>query len=215
MPEFREYSRAEVLADGFIHTVGICASITAAALMLCFALPALNGVSVTALGIYSITLIAMFSCSAAYNLIPHRPWKPFLRRIDQAAIFLKIAGTYTPMVILIGSIYSYGVLAVVWAVALGGAVAKLIMPPQRDRYTVPLYLALGWASIVLIMPMVETLPALASWLVLAGGLLYSAGVFFHLWDDLKYQNAIWHGFVLAAAVCHFAAVSHASFSVVA
>ena len=215
MPQFREYSRAEILADGFIHLIGICASITAVALLLAFAIPALNGASVTGLGIYSATLIAMFSCSAAYNLIPHKPWKPLLRRFDQAAIFLKIAGTYTPFVILIGSAFSYGVLAVVWVTALIGAAAKLIFTPRKDRYSVPLYLALGWASIVLVTPIVEVVPLVDAWLIFAGGLLYSAGVVFHLWDSLKFQNAIWHGFVLSAAFCHFAALSHASFSVFA
>ncbi len=214
MSQFREYTRAEILADGFIHAVGIGVSITAVALLLAFAVPTLHPSSVTGLGIYSATLLAMFGCSAAYNLIPHPPLKPLLRRFDQAAIFLKIAGTYTPMVILIGSAYSYSVLAVNWITALAGAIAKLAFPGRRDRYSVPLYLALGWASIVLIMPIVEAVPAIDAWLILAGGLLYSAGVIFHVWDSLKYQNAIWHGFVVAAAFCHFAALSHASFSVI-
>ncbi len=214
MSQFREYTRAEILADGFIHAVGIGVSITAVALLLAFAVPTLHPSSVTGLGIYSATLLAMFGCSAAYNLIPHPPLKPLLRRFDQAAIFLKIAGTYTPMVILIFSAYSYSVLAVIWITALAGAIAKLAFPGRRDRYSVPLYLALGWASIVLIMPIVEAVPAIDAWLILAGGLLYSAGVIFHVWDSLKYQNAIWHGFVVAAAFCHFAALSHASFSVI-
>lgn len=212
VPKFREYSRAEIMADGFIHLIGICASITAVALLLAFAVPALNVTSVTGLGIYSATLIAMFSFSAAYNLIPHPPLKPFLRKLDQAGIFLKIAGTYTPFVILIDSTYSYSVLAVIWVTALAGAIAKLVLPPRRDRYSVPLYLALGWASIVLAIPIVEVVPIVDAWLILAGGLLYSAGVIFHVWDSLKFQNAIWHGFVLAAAFCHFAALSHASFA---
>ncbi len=210
--ELREYSVAEILADGVIHALGIALSVIAVAMLLASAGPTLNPSIVTGLSIYGATLIAMFSFSAAYNLVPQRRLKPLLRRFDQAAIFLKIAGTYTPLVILIGSAFAYALLAIVWALALAGAVAKLVFRPRRDRYSVPLYLALGWASVSLIWPMMQSLPPVDAWLIVAGGLLYTAGVVFHVWDKLKYQNAIWHAFVLAAALCHFTAVAHAAFS---
>lgn len=210
--ELREYTAGEVIADGVVHAIGIVASLVGVIVLLTMAAPLVEQTRFTALSVYSVTLIAMFCFSAAYNLVPHKSWKPLLRRFDQAAIFLKIAGTYTPLVILIGSAFSYLLLALVWIAALAGASAKLIFRPRRDRYSIPLYLVLGWASLFLVWPMAETMHARDAWLILAGGLLYTVGIVFHVWDRLKFQNAIWHGFVLAAAGCHFSAVAHASFA---
>ena len=113
--------------------------------------------------------------------------------------------------ILIGSAFSYGVLAFVWAAAILGAAGKLFMHHKLEGISVGIFLLLGWASLTLAWPIFETLPLAISMLILAGGLLYSIGVIFHLWDGLKFQNAIWHSFVLAASACHFAAVTAGTF----
>jgi hemolysin III len=208
--ELREYSAGEIYADAAVHAAGILLSLIGIGLLFTMAAPLLDTSTVTALAIYSATLVAMFAFSAAYNLIPHKRWKPMLRRLDQAAIFLKIAGTYTPLAILIGSPQAYLVLAVVWVTAIAGAAAKLIFRPRRDRYSIPLYLGLGWLSVLLIGPLSEMLGAREAWLLIAGGVLYTAGIAFHISDRLKFQNAIWHTFVLFAATCHFTAVASAA-----
>ncbi len=209
----RDYHAHEILADGIVHGVAILASVAAASALIALASLSLQPAILIALIVYSLTTIAMFSFSAAYNIIPHKPSKPLLRRFDQAAIFLKIAGTYTPLTILIGTMFSYVVLVAVWIVALAGVALKMIGQMRRDRYSIPLYLILGWASLALAWPIAQTMPTVDALLILVGGLLYTAGLVFHTWDKLKYQNAIWHGFVVLAASCHFTAVAHASFAV--
>ena len=210
--DHRNYSAREIVADGIVHGVALAASLAAAGAVLAVGSIHLTPGVMLALAIYSLTLIAMFAFSAAYNIVPHQPLKPLLRRFDQAGIFLKIAGTYTPLTILIGSFFSHVMLIVVWIVALAGVALKMYGRMHRDRYTIPHYLGLGWASLLLVAPMFSTLPAIDAALIIAGGLVYSAGLIFHVWHDLKYQNAIWHGFVVVAAACHFTAVSHAAFA---
>ena len=209
---YPDYTRAERIADGIIHVIGITASVTAVIVLLAIAIPTLDASSSTALAIYGVTVVTLFSVSAAYHMVSHSGLKPILRRFDQAAIFFKIAGTYTPLVVLIGGAFSYGVLAVVWVTAILGALAKLVLRHKLDGITVGIFLLLGWASLTLAWPIFATLPVAVSLLIVAGGVLYSVGVIFHLWNSLKFQNAIWHGFVLAASACHFTAVAAGTFT---
>ena len=201
------YTSGERLVDGVIHGLSILASLIALPILIVMAIPHLSAASVSSLAIYAAASLAMFIFSAAYNLIPVVSWKDRLRRFDQAAIFMKIAGTYTPFTLLkIGGAWGIGLLTAVWAVALSAAAAKLFLPGALDRISIGLYLVLGWAVLLVIRPLAAALPLDALILLAAGGGLYTVGVVFHLWKGLAYQNAIWHGFVLAAASCHYAAV---------
>lgn len=209
---YPDYTRAERIADGVIHVVGITASVIAVAVLLVVAVPTLEMSYSTGLAIYGLTVVTLFSVSAAYHMISHAGSRAVLRKFDQAAIFLKIAGTYTPLVLMIGTAFSYAVLAFVWIAALLGAVGKLAFGHRLEGVSVGIFLVLGWASLTLAWPIFATLPIAVSVLVLAGGVLYSIGVIFHVWNGLKYQNAIWHGFVLAASSCHFIAVTTGAFT---
>ena len=210
--DYPAYARSERIADGVVHALGVTMALTGAVLLIVFAaLWAENG-QVVAVSVYAAALLASLVASACYHMTPWERPRPTLRRIDHAAIYLKIAGTYTPLVVLIGSAFAYGVLAVVWALALAGAVAKLVFWRRPGRIATALYLLLGWLSVILIWPLVQTLPVGASVLVLCGGLLYSAGVIFFTWDSLKFANAIWHGCVLAASTCFFAAIALGTFA---
>jgi hemolysin III len=168
--------------------------------------------SAASLAIYGAALLAMLGFSAAYHMVPAPSWKGFLRRLDHAAIFLKIAGTYTPFAaIKIGGLVGWVLLGSVWAGALLGAAGKLLLASTWDRLAVPLYLVLGWVGIVMMKPLADTVTPVALVLLWVGGVLYSVGVLFHLWRSLPYQNAIWHVFVLAGTCCHFGAVTSAVF----
>lgn len=203
---------SERLADNIIHAVGVSAGSVAVAAMLVAALIWLPFGSTLSLAVYGSALVLMLACSAAYHMIPHLGWKPLLQRLDHAAIFVKIAGTYTPFTaIKIGGPVATTVLVVVWAVAIAGVAGKLLLSSTWDRVAIPMYLALGWVGVLILGPLTASLGAIALTLLVAGGILYSVGVVFHLWRSLPYQNAIWHGFVLAATGCHFAAVSTAVF----
>jgi hemolysin III len=207
---------AERLADGAVHlaTLGFVAA----------AVPPLAGLALAddaggrpaaalpALLVYGATLALMALASAAYNIVSPPPATDprlyeRLRRLDHAAIFLKIAGTYTPLAVLALPPSQGGpLLAAVWGGALAGALLKLVAPRRIEPVSVPLYLALGWAFLWVGDGGVEALGDAALRLLVSGGLLYSLGVPFHLWRALPFQNAVWHGFVLAGTVAMYAAV---------
>jgi hemolysin III len=159
-----------------------------------------------AVGLYVACLLLMFLASAAYNLASPRR-RPLLRRFDHAAIFLMIAGSYTPFTTqrLTGA-WAWGMTAAVWTLALGGAAGKLFAPGLGKRFWVILYLALGWIAVLAIKPFMAGVSAVALILLLAGGLVYSLGVIVYLNKSLPFRRAIWHGFVTVAAATHFAAI---------
>lgn len=209
---YPNYTRSERLADACIHVIGVLAGVTAFTVLLIVAIPALPLETTATVAVYGLAMIAMFSCSAAYHLIPVPSWKPPLRRLDQAVIFLKIAGTYTPFALdKIGGVWGYSVFGAVWIAALAGATAKLLLTSNWDHVSVFLYVALGWAGIIILQPLAGSVSSTTLLLLAGGGALYTLGVIFHLWNSLPFQNAIWHLFVLAGTACHFAAVTTAVF----
>jgi hemolysin III len=152
-------------------------------------------------------LLAMLVLSATYNLWPVSRAKWVLRRFDHSAIYLLIAATYTPFIMeLKDSILAMALLVGVWCVAIVGIMLKLVLPGRFDRLSVGLYLAMGWSGMTLYGRVVAILPTFALCFVVAGGALYSLGVVFHAWQRLRFQNAIWHCFVLLGAACHYMAV---------
>jgi hemolysin III len=203
----RPYDKAEISADRIIHAIGVTFGLIGGATLLTVAVETTNLAGLIAAILYVAGLIAMLVCSAIYNLSFDSPRRELLRRLDHAAIFVMIAGTYSPFTLgRLDGAWSIWLAAFVWGVALLGAVAKLTVPRRVERYAVVLYLALGWVVLVALEPLLGALHPAVLVLLLIGGLLYSAGVTFHLWRSLRFQNAIWHALVLGAAVCHYAAV---------
>jgi hemolysin III len=199
-------------ADVFVHLIGIAAGLVGVAIMLVQALRQLPIPSTACLAVYGTGLMAMLACSAIYHMLAAPGWKEVFRRCDHAAIFLKIAGTYTPFAVVnLGGIAGYALLTSVWAVALLGAAAKLLLAHTWDRLAIVLYLALGWSVLAVFPPLIASVPPTALVLLGIGGMLYSVGVIFHVWTSLPYQNAVWHLFVLAGSACHFGAVMEAVF----
>jgi hemolysin III len=208
---FPLYSPAERRADALVHAVGLglaligCVVLGTALLTHPSASPAL----VLALVLYAAGLVAMPACSALYNLAGEGPRKGFFRRLDHAAIFLMIAGTYSPFALVaIGGAWGAGLLAFVWAAALAGIAVELSGMRRPDGLMIAAYLLLGWTILAAIGPLAAAVSTQGLALLAAGGLLYSAGVAFHLSTHLPFQNAIWHGLVFTAAICHYAAVLH-------
>jgi hemolysin III len=202
----------ERTADSIVHVTGVTAGLIAVIAMLVEGFWYLPMPSTASLAIYGAGLLVMLGCSAAYHMVPVAGWKGILKRFDHAAIFLKIAATYTPFAIVkMGGILGYVLLILVWAVALVGAGAKLLLASSWDRAAIVVYLALGWLVLTVIQPLSQSVPVDALLLLGLGGGLYSVGVIFHVWRSLPYQNAIWHLFVLAGTACHFAAVTQAVF----
>jgi hemolysin III len=175
--------------------------------MLTLAAKALPMASTASLGVYAFGMVAVFACSAAYHLSAHGKLKANLRRFDHAAIYVKIAGTYTPLALLkMGDAVGLALLGAVWAITAFGATAKLLWPERLVRTSYVLYLAQGWAVVAAFNSLLPAVSSRVLVLLVVGGCLYTVGVVFHLWERLRYHNAIWHGFVLAASACHFVAI---------
>jgi hemolysin III len=204
---FPQYTLRERIADGCVHAVGVTASVMALSVLLIMGVKAQATLWIVSLSIYGLALVAMFVCSAGYNLMVRPKVKAVFRRLDHAAIFLMIAGTYTPFALMkMDAKWGYTLLAVVWTMAAIGVAIKLLAPRYLEGATTGLYLVQGWAVIVAWNPLVSAIPERVAFLLMLGGVLYTIGVVFHLWERLPFQNAIWHGFVLVAASVHFAAV---------
>jgi hemolysin III len=220
------YDRGEIVADGVIHAIGICFGLIGAVVLIVIASHATKVVAIESVLVYAAGLLAMLAFSAAYNLWPVSQTKWILRRFDHSAIYVLIAGTYTPFMAQLKISFATGGLLTgppsagspdrpslhlrerssSWVTAGVGVVLKLVLPGRFDRAAVALYLLLGWSGVIFCGSAIASLPRLTFWLLAAGGALYSMGVIFHLWRNLRFQNAIWHAFVLLAAGCHYAAV---------
>jgi hemolysin III len=206
--EFPRYTAAEQRADAAVHAIGLALGVLGcAALGLAMWTRAQEFRQVAALGLYGVGLMTMLVCSALYNMTEDGPRKRLYRRLDHAAIFLMIAGTYTPFVLIaLGGTWGVTLLAVVWSGAIVGIAVELLGLRRHDGLSVAVYLLLGWTILPALGPLSAVMSSSGLVLLIAGGLLYSVGAAFHVWSSMPYQNAIWHSFVLAAAGCHYAAV---------
>ena len=207
VPGARGYSRAERLSDALVHVSGLVAALLAVPVLVTLAVVLRGDVpAVAGTAIYGVTLIAMILCSALYHMVPHAGWKGVLRRLDHSAIYAKIAGTYTPFSLLAGAQGAY-LLAGLWVAALAGMGLK-IASPERFRWpALALYLAMGWAGLVAGGAVFAAMSPGVLALIVAGGLLYTVGVGFFLFERLPFHNTIWHVFVLAASVVFYIAVA--------
>ncbi|UVC16699.1 PAQR family membrane homeostasis protein TrhA [Mesorhizobium onobrychidis] len=201
------YSRAEMIADGIVHAVGIVLAIAAGSALLALASFHTGPGEYVAAAFYVVSLLTVLSVSLAYNLWPVSPAKWILRRFDHAAIYLLIAATYTPFIAqLDGSPLAISMIVLVWSAAAIGIAIKVLLPGRFDRLAIVFYLAIGWSGIVLVEPLVQTLPTTSIVLIVAGGIVYSCGVIFFAWKGLRFHNALWHGFVVTGAGLHLAAM---------
>jgi hemolysin III len=201
------YDRVELIADGIVHAIGVSLGLAGAIAIVIIAANSVHTADMSSIVIYSIGLLSMLGFSAAYNTWPVSGAKWVLRRFDHSAIYVMIAGTYTPFIAQMkGDLVSMGLLIGVWLTAVIGITLKLLLPGRFDRLAVVLYLLLGWSGAVVYEPVAAALPSLSIWLLAVGGALYSMGVVFHVWRSLRFQNVIWHAFVLVAACCHYSAV---------
>src|SRR3954471_13544303 len=201
------YDRAELIADGVVHVLGVGFGLIATTVLIVLAGVFASAFEIVSVSVYGAGLLAMLGFSAAYNLWPVSPRKWLLRRFDHSAIYVLIAATYTPFFVQLNDrVFALSLLAGVWSVAAIGIVLKLFWPGRFDRVSVGLYLAMGWSGLMLYDAVVQALPTLALAFLVAGGVLYSLGVVFHAWQRLRFQNVIWHSFVLLGAACHYTAV---------
>ena len=200
-------SRAEYWTDGVVHIAGVIISLAASLGLFLAAITQPTAILTLPILAYCFGLIATFVFSAAYNMTIKPAPRAVLRKFDRAAIFIMIAGTYTPMGILgIGGQWGAHLVATSWAIAIVGAVGTLFFYDRIERLSLSLYLGQSWLIIIAIKPMYEALSLFAFSMIIVGGLTYTIGVIFYRRDDWRFNRAIWHVFVLGAATSHYLAI---------
>ncbi|MCC2608980.1 hemolysin III family protein [Neorhizobium sp. Rsf11] len=203
----RRYDFHEIVADGIINGIGIVFALIGATALIFYATVWSSYGAIAAAWIYGLGLVLCLSISFTYNIWPHSRTKWFLRRLDHSAIFILIAATYTPFLQRgAEDPWILAMLLAIWATAVVGITLKCLFPGRYDKLAILLYLGMGWSGAMVMGQVSEYLPAVTVWLIVIGGLIYSLGVIFHVWERLRFQNAIWHGFVVAAAAVHYGAV---------
>ncbi len=200
----RIQSRSEELLNTLTHGIGAALAVAALVLLVVFASLRGDAWRVTSLSIYGSMLILLYLTSTLYHGFRNPRVKRVFRVLDHSAIFLLIAGTYTPVsLVFMRGAWGFTLFGLIWGMAVGGIVSRLALPARWQRVSLAFYLAMGWLVVVALRPLLESSPGgLALWLML-GGLFYTFGVVFYLLHRLPYHHAIWHLFVLAGSGCHF------------
>jgi len=201
------YSIGEEIAHTITHGIGALLSIAGLAVLVAFA--SLNGDAwhVVSSSVFGASLVILYSASSLYHGIPHPRAKAVLQQLDHAAIYLLIAGTYTPFLLVsLRGAWGWSLFALIWSLAVAGIVLEFIDSQRFKRLSLGLYLGMGWIVLVAIKPMFDQVAIGGLVLLLLGGLSYSLGVIFYIREQMAYHHAIWHLFVLAGSAFHFFAV---------
>lgn len=198
------YAFVEEVVSSAIHGVGIVLSIVALTVLVAFATMHGDAWHVASVAVFGTTLILLYTASTLYHGIPNEIAKPTLRALDHIAIYLFIAGTYTPFTLIsLRGPWGWSLFTVVWSLALLGIALELTSLKRFRAPAVALYVGMGWIALAAVGPLIEAVPSGGLWLLFLGGAAYTVGVPFYLWRRLPFSHAIWHGFVLLGSVLHF------------
>ncbi|MDO6707742.1 hemolysin III family protein [Photobacterium sp. 1_MG-2023] len=202
------YTVAEEVANSLSHGAGMIFGIVALVMLLMRAVEVnADALSVASLSIYGASMILLYLASTLYHAIPFDGAKRVLKTLDHCAIYLLIAGTYTPfLLITLRTPLAVTLMAVIWTVALLGIIFKVAFVYRFKRLSLVIYLAMGWLSLVAVYPLAMAMSTAGLVLLAAGGVVYSLGVVFYVNQKIPYNHAIWHLFVLGGTVCHFLAI---------
>lgn len=198
------YNINEEIANSVSHGLGVALSITGLVLLIVYSVSNGNGYHIVSSTIFGATLIILYSTSTLYHALSQPKLKLLFQKLDHSAIYLLIAGTYTPytLVTLRGGL-GWLMFGIVWGLAIGGCLLELLLKNLNDRFSLILYIALGWVIIFAIGPMIARIDTGGLIFLIAGGLSYSFGTFFYTREKKAYSHAIWHLFVLGGSICHF------------
>jgi hemolysin III len=201
------YAFGDELASSVIHGIGILLSIAGLATLVAFASLHSDARAVVACAVFGSTLILCYTASTLYHSVSGEQAKRLLRTFDHIAIFLLIAGTYTPFTLIaLNGVWGWSLFGTIWALALMGSALELGMLKKYRKLAVLMYVGMGWVGMVAFKPLSEHLQTGGMVLLIAGGVAYTLGVPFYLWRKLPYHHAVWHFFVLAGSVLHYLAV---------
>jgi hemolysin III len=203
----RHQTLGEEIANSVSHGVGALAAIAVTPVMIVKAVP-LGAATIVGVSIFGATMIVLYLSSSLYHAFPHNKTKRVFRIFDHSAIFLLIAGTYTPFTLtVLPGAWGWSLFAIVWILAVAGVVLKSVASVKASGLSTALYLGMGWIAVFAAKPLYETLPAWGLIWLIAGGVMYSAGILFFAYDHrVRYHHFIWHLFVMAGTACHVVAV---------
>nr|WP_319573396.1 hemolysin III family protein [uncultured Draconibacterium sp.] len=204
---YRRLSLGEEIFNSITHGIGTLLSIAALVLLVVFAAIKGNVWHVVSFSIFGSSLVLLYLSSTLYHSFTREKLKNLFVRFDHAAIFLLIAGTYTPFVLTtIRGAFGWTLFGVIWGLAIAGMVIRSIYLTRFRKLMIGIYLAMGWMFLLAIGPMVRNLPTSSIAFLFIGAACYSIGVIFYSWRGLKYGHGIWHLFVLAGSIMHFFSV---------
>jgi hemolysin III len=203
----RHQTLGEEIANSVSHGVGALAAIAVTPIMIVKAVP-LGAAAIVGVSIFGATMIVLYLSSTLYHAFPHNKTKRVFRIFDHSAIFLLIAGTYTPFTLtVLPGAWGWSLFAIVWILAVAGVVLKSVASVKASGLSTALYLGMGWIAMFAAKPLYEALPVWGLIWLIAGGVMYSAGILFFAYDHrVRYHHFIWHLFVMAGTACHVVAV---------
>jgi len=203
----RDQTRGEEIANSVSHGVGFLAAVAVTPIMIIKAIP-LGVAAITGVSIFGATMMVLYLASTLYHAFPQSRTKRVFQVFDHSAIFLLIAGTYTPFTLsVLPSLWGWTLFGIIWTLAVAGVVLKSVRNVKTSKLSTALYVGMGWLALLAIKPLYDHMPVWGLVWLLAGGLTYSAGVFFFAYDHShRYNHFVWHLFVLGGTACHVVAV---------
>lgn len=202
----QDQTTGEEIANSISHGIGFLGAVAVTPFLIINAIPS-GAFSIVGASIFGATMMVLYLTSTLYHAFPHSRTKQVFRVLDHGAIFLLIAGTYTPFTLgLLRGAWGWSLFGIVWALAIVGVVLKSVGGPSNQKLSTALYLAMGWLAVVAAKPLWLGLPAWGLFWLIAGGLMYSAGVLFFIKERMKFSHFVWHLFVLGGTACHVMAV---------
>jgi hemolysin III len=200
-------NEAEEWANCLTHAVGVLLGLVGMAVLVTLSARRGDPWEVVAACVFGVSLVLLYTASTLYHTFRQPEMKRLLRKFDHAAIFLLIAGTYTPFLLVsLRGPWGWSLFGIIWGLAVAGMVLKFWFAGRFTIVSTLLYLAMGWLVVVATRPMLAAVAPTQLWFLLAGGFCYSGGTVFYLWRSLPYHHAVWHLFVLGGSICHYFAV---------
>lgn len=204
MNNIENFTKGEEITNAILHGIGLGLAIVALVVLVVFAKVSGNVWHIVSFSIYGSTLIILYLSSTLYHSFPDGKVKNIFEIFDHSAIYLLIAGTYTPLTLIsLRGYLGWTIFGVVWGIAVIGIIFKVFWVKRFVIFSTVLYIIMGWLIIFAINPLIATMTETSIMFLVVGGVLYTVGTIFYVWRRMKYHHAVWHTFVLAGSICHF------------